>query len=64
MTYQAFYTCVRDLRHIATLAGTTYEVVNLMIYVLGSIVLMTIDILGGKLMLGYAFLHIKKPIMQ
>lgn len=56
----AFYTCVRDLRHIAALAGTTYEVVNIVIYVLGSIMLMTIDIVGGKLMLGYVFPQIKK----
>lgn len=50
---EAFYTCVRDLRNIAALAGTTYEVVNLVIYVLGSIVLMAIDIAGGKLMIGF-----------
>ena len=49
---EAFYTCVRDLRYIAALAGTTYEVVNLVIYVLGSVVLMAIDIVGGKLLLG------------
>lgn len=49
---EAFYTCVRDLRYIAALAGTTYEVVNLVIYVLGSVMLMSIDIVGGKLLLG------------
>lgn len=49
---EAFYTCVRDLRNIADVAGTTYEVVNLVIYVLGSVVLMAIDIVGGKLMIG------------
>lgn len=51
---EAFYTCVRDLRYIAALAGTTYEVVNLVIYVLGSVVLMAIDVIGGKVMLGSA----------
>ncbi|MDE6560524.1 MAG: hypothetical protein K2K75_03995 [Muribaculaceae bacterium] len=48
---EAFYTCVRDLRYIAAMAGTTYEVVNLVIYVVGSVVLMAIDIVGGKLMI-------------
>ncbi|MDE6022516.1 MAG: hypothetical protein K2G13_03335, partial [Muribaculaceae bacterium] len=57
---EAFYTCVRDLKYIAALAGTTYEVVNLVIYILGSVVLMAIDIVGGKLLLcGCTKNHIK-----
>lgn len=44
----AFYTCVRDLKMIAAMFGTTYAIVNLIIYVLGSVMLMVIDIAGGK----------------
>lgn len=46
----AFYQCVKDLGSLAAIFGTTYQVVNLVVYVVYSVALLSIDILGGKLL--------------
>lgn len=46
-----FYQCVKDLGSLAAIFGTTYEVVNLVVYVIASVALLSIDIVAGKYML-------------
>lgn len=44
----AFYQCVEDLRYLASIAGTTYEAVNIYIYVFLFVGIVSFDIITGK----------------
>lgn len=50
----AFYECVRDLKMIAAMFGTTYIIVNIVIYVLLGVILLALDIIAARLLLSGA----------
>ena len=51
--YEAFYRCVQDLKYLAALAHTSYEVVNIFIWVFVGVSLLTFNIVVGRCFIRY-----------
>ena len=58
---EAFYRCVRDLRMLAQIFHTTYEAVNIFIYVFLGVAILAFDIISAKLLLRHTRPNSKQP---